>query len=275
MRVIGNDGLSGSVTSGDFCGIPGNYTLYLPRSSPTSSPPAAPGTTTWSAPRRRARAPPNWTAGPGSAFDSRARSGAGAPGQGRHLLRVRRRRGGQSGRRGPGLELPVGSGAATAEWNGLLGRVAVQGGTVAAQRTFYTALYHHCSSPRSSATTTVTTSASTTGSTRGPGHVQYANLSECRHLPIRGSPPGPPAAGSDLPDGPVTAQRRRPDQGGLSAQVGHRRQRRRSVGRGLGRSDHRRRLRLWGAEFNLAARSRPWSMGPRCKRAAWSTSART
>ncbi len=42
----------------------------------------------------------------------------------------------------PGWNLEKVSDAATAEWNGLLGRVAVQGGTETAQRTFYTALYH-------------------------------------------------------------------------------------------------------------------------------------
>ena len=29
VHVVGPDELSGSVTSGDFCGIPGNYTLYF------------------------------------------------------------------------------------------------------------------------------------------------------------------------------------------------------------------------------------------------------
>jgi predicted alpha-1,2-mannosidase len=42
----------------------------------------------------------------------------------------------------PGWNVATVSEAATAEWNGLLDRVAVQGGTETAQRTFYTALYH-------------------------------------------------------------------------------------------------------------------------------------
>jgi putative alpha-1,2-mannosidase len=42
----------------------------------------------------------------------------------------------------PGWNLPKISGEATAQWNGLLGRVAVSGGAVTSRRIFYTALYH-------------------------------------------------------------------------------------------------------------------------------------
>ena len=70
--------------------------------------------------------------------------------------------------------------AAAAEWNGCSAGSPVQGGPRTARRTFYTALYHSCCSPRSSAMTTVATSASTTSVHRlAAGQVQYSNISEC------------------------------------------------------------------------------------------------
>ena len=80
----------------------------------------------------------------------------------------------------PGWNFRTVSGAATAEWNGLLGRVAVQGGTETAQRTFYTALYHSLLFP--------SVFSDDDGQYMGfdhrvhtlaPGHVQYSNFSEC------------------------------------------------------------------------------------------------
>jgi putative alpha-1,2-mannosidase len=72
------------------------------------------------------------------------------------------------------------SGAATAEWNGLLGRVAVSGGSKSSERTFYTALYHSLLFP--------SVFSDDDGRYIGfdhrvhtlpKGEVQYSNFSEC------------------------------------------------------------------------------------------------
>jgi len=42
----------------------------------------------------------------------------------------------------PGWTLAKVETKATARWNALLGRIAIDGGTQTTQRTFYTALYH-------------------------------------------------------------------------------------------------------------------------------------
>ena len=79
----------------------------------------------------------------------------------------------------PGWNFGKVSGAATAEWNGLLDRMAVSGGTVTDRRTFYTALYHSLLFP--------SVFSDDDGRYRGfdhrvhtlaPGQVQYSNISE-------------------------------------------------------------------------------------------------
>ena len=80
----------------------------------------------------------------------------------------------------PGWSFGKIAGMATAEWNGLLGRMAVQGGTVTDRRTFYTALYHSLLFP--------SVFSDDDGRYLGfdhrvhtvaHGRVQYANFSEC------------------------------------------------------------------------------------------------
>jgi predicted alpha-1,2-mannosidase len=79
----------------------------------------------------------------------------------------------------PGWNLASVARAATATWNGLLDRIAVQGGSVTDQRTFYTALYHSLLFP----------SVFSDDDSRyvgfdhrvhalGPGQVQFSNISE-------------------------------------------------------------------------------------------------
>jgi len=180
VRVIGNDGMSGSVTSGDFCGIPGNYTLYF--AAQFSEKFAASGT--WD----------NDVVSSQKACTGTAQLDCGAwvsfrqPGQiggGKLLVKVGISFVSAAGAAAnlaaedPGWNYGSVSGAATAEWNGLLDRVAVQGGTHAAQRTFYTALYHSLLFP--------SVFSDDDGRYIGfdhrvhtlvQGHVQYANLSE-------------------------------------------------------------------------------------------------
>ena len=197
VQVVGNDELVGSVTSGDFCGIPGNYTLYF--AAQFSRPFATSGT--WQ----------NGTVGPSGSCAGTATSTCGAwvsflqappvgepadHGQGGHLLRLGGGRGRQPGRRGPRVELPEGLPArprrsGTGCWTGWPSRAA----RATAQRTFYTALYHSLLFP--------SVFSDDDGHyvgfdhrvhTLAPGHVQYANFSEVRHLPVRGPTAGHVAA---------------------------------------------------------------------------------
>lgn len=143
VRVVGNDELEGSVTSGDFCGIPGNYTLYF--AARFSEGFAASGTWQGS------------TVGTGRSCAGTAAvvcgawvsfRGPGRAGSQTILAKVGVSFVSEAGATAnlaaedPGWNLRGVSHAATAEWNGLLGRIAVQGGTGTARRTFYTALYH-------------------------------------------------------------------------------------------------------------------------------------
>jgi predicted alpha-1,2-mannosidase len=143
VRVVGSHELVGSVTSGDFCGIPGNYTLHFAaqfskgfassgtwQNGAVSSKGSCAGTSsvTCGAWVSFARADPSEAqkvlVKVGISFVSAAGATANLAAE------------------DPGWDFQKVSGAATAEWNGLLGRVAVTGDTRAAQRVFYTALYH-------------------------------------------------------------------------------------------------------------------------------------
>ena len=247
VQVIGTNGLVGSVTSGDFCGIPGNYTLYFAAQfSRTFAPSGTWDRAAWSELVGAVSGTASVACGAWLGF-----RGPGRAGDQQILVKVGISFVSPAGAAAnlatedPGWDFSAISGAATAEWNGLLDRVAVQGGTAIAQRTFYTALYHSLLFP--------SVFSDDDGHyvgfdhrvhTLAKGQVQYSNISEAdiyrSEVPLLAVLlPGP-----DLPDGPVTAERCRPDSGGIPAQMGDRRQRRQPVGRGLGRSDHRRCLCL-------------------------------
>jgi predicted alpha-1,2-mannosidase len=180
VRIVGNDELEGSVTSGDFCGIPGSYTLYFAakfsqtfdasgtwRSDAVNSQRSCVGAANAScaawvrfaqAPSQRKRI----LAKVGVSFVSVAGAAANLKSE------------------DPGWNLPKISGEATAQWNGLLGRVAVSGGAVTSRRIFYTALYHSLLFP--------SVFSDDDGRYIGfdhkvrtltKGKVQYSNFSEC------------------------------------------------------------------------------------------------
>ncbi len=141
VRVASPDELTGSVTSGDFCGIPGSYTLYF--AAQFSQRFSAHGT--WQ----------NATAGPAGhcSGTSKVTCGAWVSFPQSHAATTIDVKVGVSFVSVAGAENNLTTedrgwdfsrvaGAATAEWNGLLGRIGVSGGSTADRRTFYTALYH-------------------------------------------------------------------------------------------------------------------------------------
>ena len=180
VDVVGDDQLTGSVTSGDFCGIPGDYTLYF--AARFSTPFASAGTWTNGTVTPTRSCTGTATVSCGAWVDFGA---AGSPGSRRILTKVGISFVSASGaaanlaHEDPGWDVGKVAGAATAEWNGLLDRMAVTGGTVTARRTFYTALYHSLLFP--------SVFSDDDGRYRGfdhrvhslpAGQVQYSNISE-------------------------------------------------------------------------------------------------
>ncbi len=180
VRVVGTDNLVGSVTSGDFCGVPGNYTLYFAaqfsrpfassgtwQNSAVGADQSCAGTAAVSCGAWVSFRPP----GPGGSRTILVKVGisfVSAAGAADNLMAE-----------DAGWSFPQTSGAATGEWNGLLDRVAVRGGSETAQRTFYTALYHSLLFP----SVFSDDDGHYTGfdhrvHTLAPGHVQYSNISE-------------------------------------------------------------------------------------------------
>jgi predicted alpha-1,2-mannosidase len=180
VQIVGTDGLVGSVTSGNFCGIPGDYTLHF--AAQFSEPFASSGT--WQ----------NGAVGAREACTGTASTSCGAwvsfqkPGHsGVQNIMVKVGISFVSGAgatanlmaEDPGWSFSEISRAATGEWNGLLDRVGVHGGSETDQRTFYTALYHSLLFP--------SVFSDEDGRYMGfdhrvhvlaPGHVQYTNISE-------------------------------------------------------------------------------------------------
>jgi predicted alpha-1,2-mannosidase len=180
VRIVGNDELEGSVTSGDFCGIPGSYTLYF--AAKFSQTFDAGGT--WK----------NDVVGSAGSCDGTVKASCGAwvrfAHRGRQTQRILAKVGvsfvsvtGAAANlkaEDPGWNFQKVSGTATATWNGLLGRIAVSGGTLAHRRTFYTAMYHSLLFP--------SVFSDDDGRyigfdhkvhTLGKGQAQYSNFSEC------------------------------------------------------------------------------------------------
>jgi predicted alpha-1,2-mannosidase len=180
VHVVGSDELSGSVTSGDFCGIPGTYTLYF--TAQFSQNFAAGGTWENDAVGSEASCASATSAGCGAWVRFRSKSAGrekvlvkvgvsfvSAPGATANLHAE-----------DPGWNFQQTSRAATAEWNGVLSRIAVSGGPRTDARVFYTALYHSLLFP--------SVFSDDDGRYMGfdhkvhrlpAGQVQYSNISEC------------------------------------------------------------------------------------------------
>lgn len=201
VHVVGNDEVTGSVTSGHFCGDPGSFTVHFVAtfdrpfrsygtfdgtkvSSPSPAPqgpPSPPG-------------PPGVPGAPGRPVDSVGASGTSSgayvsfdtASTGQRTVKMKvavsyvstsnamlNLRSGD-----PGWSVGAVAAAAHREWNQLLSRVDVGGGTHSEQVQFYTALYHALLDP--------SVFSDANGQYMGfdnkvhqlsPGQVQYANYS--------------------------------------------------------------------------------------------------
>ncbi len=138
VQMMGDDGISGQVTSGQFCGTGTNYTVYF--TATFDRPFSATGTWNGHAVTPGGTSCQGKSCGAYVSFDTEANQ-------------VVRMKVGISfvsvadaadnlGVEDPGWSLGQVESQAAARWNTLLGRLRVGGGTQEEQRTFYTALYH-------------------------------------------------------------------------------------------------------------------------------------
>ena len=174
VHLVGRNGIAGQVTSGQFCGTGTNYTLYF--YAMFSRPFAATGT--WSGStvspgvtscRSRAcgafvtfdtEQDPVVTMKVGISFVSVANAA--------DNLRVE----------DPGWSLGHVESQATGQWNRILGRIRVGGGSAAQMRTFYTALYHSLLAPDVVSDVNGQYTGSDGMVHASTGRAQYANFSE-------------------------------------------------------------------------------------------------
>jgi predicted alpha-1,2-mannosidase len=143
FHLVGQDAITGQVTSGQFCGTGTNYTLYF--SAQFSRPFASAGSWQGAAVTPGATACQGPTCGAFVTFNTETQRSV--------LMKV-----GISfvstadatanlRAEDPGWSVTRVEAAGTSRWNRLLGRISVGGGTRNTEVTFYTALYHSLLSP--------------------------------------------------------------------------------------------------------------------------------
>ncbi|HLX25587.1 MAG TPA: GH92 family glycosyl hydrolase, partial [Candidatus Cybelea sp.] len=162
VDVDGSDGLSGSASSGFFCGMPDRYTVYFAArfNRPFhESGTYADGRGAWVTFDTTHRSDVTVKIALSFVSVAGARANLAAEAKSWDIIEVRNR--------------------ATETWNAMLRRIAVTGGTPAERRTFYTALYHVLLHPNliSDATGEYTGFDGRAHRTR-PGHNEYANFSD-------------------------------------------------------------------------------------------------
>jgi predicted alpha-1,2-mannosidase len=175
VRIDGPNEISGSATSGFFCGMPDRYTVYFvaqfdrpfrahgtwqgSRLVPGASSAQGPAAGTWLTFDATQNRQVQMKVGLSFVSTAGARANLAAENSGWNPIRVRDR--------------------ATEQWSGMLRRIAIDGGTTVQQKLFYTALYHALLHPN--------VISDATGEYRGfdgrvhrvaAGHAEYANYSD-------------------------------------------------------------------------------------------------
>ncbi len=174
VHAVGHNELAGQVTSGQFCGTGTNYTLSFVAQfnrpftavGTWNGSGVSPGATKCAGPTCGAYVSFNTSSDPvvlmkvGISFVSVANAA--------NNLRV------ENG----GWSLPHMEAAAQAQWNHILDRLRIGGGTVAQQRTFYTALYHSLLHPNVVSDDNGEYAGSDAKVHRSLHRTQYSNFSE-------------------------------------------------------------------------------------------------
>ena len=174
VTVVGNDEVTGQVTSGQFCGTGTDYTLYF--DAEFNRPFASTGSWDGAAVSPAGTSCRGVACGAYVSFDTATDpvvlmkvgisfvSGADAAAN--------------LAAEDPGWSIGRVEAQATSRWNRLLGRLRVGGGTLTQQRTFYTALYHSLLSPNVVSDDNGDYAGADGQVHRSPGRDQYANFSE-------------------------------------------------------------------------------------------------
>jgi predicted alpha-1,2-mannosidase len=175
IRITGSQEISGSASSGFFCGMPDRYTVYFVAQFDRSFS----GYGTWKGSQINPGS--NATQGPGSGgwvtFDASHNPGVRVK-VGLSFVSIDGARANLRAEN-PGWEIDHVRDVATGMWNGMLERIAVEGGTSDERQTFYTALYHALLHPNliSDADGRYTGFDGRVHNA-APGHNEYANFSD-------------------------------------------------------------------------------------------------
>jgi predicted alpha-1,2-mannosidase len=138
VQLVGRNGITGQVTSGQFCGTGTNYTLYF--SAQFSRPFTSAGSWNGTAVTPGASSCHGMACGAYVTFNTEQQRtvlmkvGISFVSVGNATANIRAE--------DPGWSLSRVEDAATTRWNSLLGRIGVGGGPRSREQTFYTALYH-------------------------------------------------------------------------------------------------------------------------------------
>ncbi len=175
VRIDGPQEISGSASSGFFCGMPDRYTVYFV--ARFNRPFRQYGTWTGAQTSLGSEAAQSPASGAWVTFDAMHRS--------QIIVKVGLSFVGLAGARanldaeGHGWDVTAVRNRATDLWNAMLGRIAISGGTSQERRTFYTALYHTLLHPNliDDVTGLYTGFDGKIHRVR-PGHHEYANYSD-------------------------------------------------------------------------------------------------
>ncbi len=174
VRIVGHDEVEGQVTSGGFCGTGTNYTLHFV--ALFDHPFSADGT--WDSAGTTAGST-GCTSTSCGAFVTFDRSSQRIVLMKVGISFVSLANATQNLRaEDPGWSVDEVASAAQADWNGLLGHVAVQGGAPAQEHTFYTALYHSLLDPNVVSDVNGQYAGSDGKVHTARGREEYANFSE-------------------------------------------------------------------------------------------------
>ncbi len=174
VRIVGHDEIEGQVTSGGFCGTGTNYTLHFV--AQFDRPFSTSGTWTSAGTIPASGTCAGTSCGAYVAFDTTAdrtvlmKVGISFVSVADAAQNLRAE--------DPGWSVARVAGTATKDWNALLGRIAVAGGTPAEEHTFYTALYHSLLFPNVVSDANGRYAGSDGKVHTARGHDEYANFSE-------------------------------------------------------------------------------------------------
>ena len=174
VHLVGRNSIAGQVTSGQFCGTGTNYTLYF--QATFNRPFVTAGSWNGSVVSPGSTACQGAACGAFVTFDTDSNQVV-LMKVGISFVSVANAAANLSSE-DPGWSLDHVESSATSQWNSLLGRLRVGGGSAAQQHTFYTALYHSLLAPNVVSDVNGQYVGDDGAVHESPGRTQYSNFSE-------------------------------------------------------------------------------------------------